>query len=270
MATTKIHGAKQIQNATVTSAQISGAAGITNAQLAKTPVSADGSSTVTADIPMNSHKLTGLTDPASAQDAATKAYVDNLLQGLDVKASVRAATTANGTLASAFQNGSVVDGVMLATGDRVLIKNQSTASQNGIYTVSASGAPTRATDADSSAKVTSGMYCFVEEGTANGDTGWALTTNQAITLGSTSLAFTKFSGVGAGQDWVDKETPSGSINDVNVTFTLSNTPVSGSEHVFLNGILQEGGGEDYSVSAATLTFTVAPETNARLRVSYRK
>jgi hypothetical protein len=270
MATTKIHGAKQIQNATITTTQISASAGITNSQLAKTPISADGSSTVSADIPMNSHKLTGLTDPSSAQDAATKAYVDATRQGLDPKDSVRVATTANGTLASAFANGQTVDGVTLATGDRILLKNQSTASQNGIYTVNASGAPTRATDADSSAKVNSGMYVWVEEGTANADTAWVLTTNATITLGSTSLTFVKFAGAHSGEEWVDKETPSGSINDVNVTFTLANTPVSGSEHVFLNGVLQEGGGEDYSISGVTITFTAAPETSARLRVSYRK
>src|SRR3954469_17985043 len=127
MARTKIRGDTQIQDATITTTQISASAGILNSQLAKTPISVDGSSTVTADIPMNSHKLTGLTDPTSAQDAATKAYVDAASQGLDVKASVRVATTANGTFASAFANGQTVDGVTLVTGDRILLKNQSTA-----------------------------------------------------------------------------------------------------------------------------------------------
>lgn len=151
----------------------------------------------TADVAWGGFKITGLGDPAAAQDAATKAYVDATAQGLDIKASVRAATTAAGTLATSFANGQVIDGVTLATGNRILIKNQAAGAENGIYTVNASGAPTRATDADTSAEVTSGMFIFVEEGTVNDNTGWALTTNNPITLGTTALVFTQFSGAGA-------------------------------------------------------------------------
>src|SRR3954452_5091097 len=102
----------------------------------------------TTSYSMNSQKLTGVADPTSAQDAATKNYVDLAVQGINWKPSVRVATTAAGTLASSFANGSTVDGVTLATGDRILIKNQATASENGIYVVASSGAPTRAADAD--------------------------------------------------------------------------------------------------------------------------
>jgi len=149
-----------------------------------------------ADVSMNSHKLTNVTDPSSAQDAATKSYVDAIRSGLDVKQSVRVATTGAGTLASSFENGDSIDGVTLATGDRILIKNQASGAENGIYTVNASGAPTRATDADSDAEVTPGMFVFVEEGTTNADSGWVLTTNATITLGSTALTFAQFSGAG--------------------------------------------------------------------------
>lgn len=135
--------------------------------------------------------------PSAATDVAIKSYVDGVAQGLDTKASVRAATTATGALATAYQNTSVIDGVTLATNDRILIKDQSTGSENGIYTVNASGAPTRATDADSNTEVTSNMYAFVEEGTVNADTGWVLTNNGAIVLGTTALVFTQFSGAGA-------------------------------------------------------------------------
>ena len=99
-------------------------------------------------IDVSSARITSLATPTQTTDAATKAYVDAQLQGLDVKNSVRVATTANGTLSSAFANGQTVDGITLSTGDRILLKDQSTGSQNGIYTVNSSGAPTRATDFD--------------------------------------------------------------------------------------------------------------------------
>jgi len=149
-----------------------------------------------ADVAWGGYKITGLADPTNAQDAATKNYVDAVKTGLDVKQSVRAATTAPGTLASAFADGSVIDGVTLATGDRILIKNQTDASENGIYVVNATGAPTRAADANTSAEVTAGMFTFVSEGTANADSGWVLTTNDVITLGTTNLEFAQFSGAG--------------------------------------------------------------------------
>ena len=149
-----------------------------------------------AALAMNSQKITGLATPTADADAATKSYVDGVAQGLSAKDSVRAATTANGTLATAFANSQAIDGVTLATGDRILLKNQSTATENGIYTVNASGAPTRAVDFDSNAEVAKGAFIFVEEGTTNADAGFVLTTDGAITLGSTSLAFTQFSGAG--------------------------------------------------------------------------
>lgn len=149
----------------------------------------------TADLSINSHKLTNVTDPTSAQDAATKNYVDSVVQGLDVKQSCRAASTANVTVSN--PGTAVFDGVTLSNGERILLKNQSTGSQNGIYVFNGSGsAMTRATDADASSEVTSGMYVWIEEGTTNADTGWILTTDGAITLGTTSLTFTQFSGAG--------------------------------------------------------------------------
>ena len=136
------------------------------------------------------------TTPSNANDVASKSYVDATANGLDVKSSVRAATTAAGTLASDFANGDAIDGVTLATNDRILIKDQASGSENGIYTVNASGAPTRATDFDADAEVTAGAFTFVEEGTANGDCGFVLSTNGSITVGSTALTFTQFSGAG--------------------------------------------------------------------------
>lgn len=136
------------------------------------------------------------TSPSADADVATKSYVDAQRSGLDVKQSVRVATTGPQTLASDFEAGDEIDGVTLVAGDRILIKNQSTGSENGIYTVNSSGAPTRSTDADSNTEVTPGMFTFIEEGTVNADSGWVLTTNGSINLGSTALTFAQFSGAG--------------------------------------------------------------------------
>jgi len=150
----------------------------------------------TSAVSFNSQRITSVSDPSSAQDAATKAYVDSVAQGLDAKASVRVATTANGTLATAFANGQTVDGVTLATGNRILLKNQSTGAENGIYVVAASGAPTRATDMDTWSEVP-GAFVFVEEGTTNGNSGWTCTSDTGGgTIGSTAMVWAQFSGAG--------------------------------------------------------------------------
>ena len=131
--------------------------------------------------------------PTADLHAATKAYVDANSQGLDVKASCRVASTANIVLATG--TALTIDGVVTVAGNRVLVKNQTTTTENGIYVVAA-GAWSRATDADTSAEVTAGMFTFVSEGTANADTGWVLTADDTITLGSTALSFAQFSGAG--------------------------------------------------------------------------
>lgn len=119
------------------------------------------------DLNVNTRKIINLSDPTSAQDAATKVYVDNLAQGLKPKQAVRAATTVNGTLATDFDNGSVIDGVTLVTGNRILIKNQTAQEDNGIYIVQASGAPVRSSDFDSLSPIdeVNGAYVAVQEGT---------------------------------------------------------------------------------------------------------
>jgi len=144
-----------------------------------------------AALAMNSQKITGLADPTAAQDAATKAYVDGVAQGLDAKISVRAATTADITLSGT----QTIDGVAVIAGDRVLVKNQATNTQNGIYVVAA-GAWSRATDADTWNELIA-AFTFVEEGTANADTGWVSTVNAGGTIGSTAVAFVQFSSAGA-------------------------------------------------------------------------
>lgn len=140
--------------------------------------------------------ITGLPFPVNSSDAASKQYVDTVVQGLSPKNTVRAATTTSGTLATDFANGDVIDGVTLASGDRILIKNQSTAAENGIYVVNPTGAPTRATDADTWDEMIN-AYVFVSVGSSQADTGWVSTPDAGGTLGSTSIPWVQFAGAGS-------------------------------------------------------------------------
>jgi hypothetical protein len=151
--------------------------------------------TMTGAIAMGTSKITGLGTPTDSADAATKAYVDALGEGLHIHASVVAATTANITLATDVENGDVLDGVTLATGNRILVKNQSTASENGIYVVAATGAPSRATDFDSPAEIDGGDFVFITGGTANDNKGF-VQINTVGTIGTDPIEFSQFSGAG--------------------------------------------------------------------------
>lgn len=180
---------------TATPANVANATG--SAGTATTPSKEDHTHAFipTADISFAGFKITSLATPTADTDAANKGYVDSVAQGLDTKASVVAATTTNGTLATAFANGQVVDGVTLATGNRILIKNQTDATANGIYVVAASGAPARSADMNDGSEFPS-AYVFVEQGTVNADTGWVCTNNAPVTLGVTNITWTQFSGAG--------------------------------------------------------------------------
>jgi hypothetical protein len=155
-----------------------------------------------ADVSHGGFKITNLGAPSAGTDGANKDYVDNISAGVSWKDGVRAATTVNGTLASAFQNAAVIDGVTLATGNRILLKNQTAPAENGIYTVNASGAPTRALDADAAAEIEAAAV-FVNEGTTQADTAWVMTTNAPITLGTTGLVWTQFGSGTIAADSVD-------------------------------------------------------------------
>lgn len=322
MANTRIRGSTQILANSVTATEVDA-----------TIIVAAGTNPHTAAQSMGGFNLTNVLNPVNPQDAATKAYVDAVSQGLDVKASVRLATTANITLSGT----QTIDGVAAVVGNRILVKSQTAGQDNGIYTVAA-GAWARSTDADVSAEVNSGMFTFVEEGTTNTGVGYVLTTANPIVLGTTPLVWTQFSGAGtilagAGMtktgntidiiggdglvvaadlisanidtnaglkfdasspkkiqvalngtslvigasgisvnsaNFKTRETPAGTLNGSNTTFTLANTPIVGSEEVFLNGLLQEpGAGNDYTISGATITYLTAPVSTDRLRVNYR-
>jgi phage-related tail fiber protein len=123
--------------------------------------------------------------PSVSTDVSTKGYTDTAiataLGSINLKDAVLVATVVAGTLATSFANGQAVDGVTLTTGDRILIKNQSTGSENGIYTVNASGAPTRAVDCDVNSEMEDAVV-WVSKGTANADTQWKMVTDGPITI----------------------------------------------------------------------------------------
>ena len=170
----------------------------------------------TGTVDVGSTRITNLATPTQTSDAATKGYVDAVKQALDIKDSVRVATTANlavtasGTGAgktltnSGTQAALTIDSIVLVVGNRVLVKDQTTQADNGIYTVTTVGSAsvnwvlTRAVDADNSptGEVTPGMFTFVEEGTVNQDSGWVLTTDGSVTIDTTALTFVQFSGAG--------------------------------------------------------------------------
>ena len=168
--------------------------------------------------------ITGLASPTNDSDAATKGYVDALAQGIDAKASVVVATTANITLSGT----QTIDGIAVSVGDRVLVKDQTTASGNGIYVV-ASGSWTRATDADTWTELVA-AFTFVEKGTTNADSGWICTVDAGGTIGSTSVTFAQFSGAGqitAGAGMVK------SGNTLNVQTASSSRIVVGADEIDL-------------------------------------
>ena len=148
----------------------------------------------TGSVSFNSQNITNVADPVNAQDAATKGFVEATSQGLDVKDSCVAATTGNITISTALNNGDTLDGVTLSTNDRVLVKDQSTASQNGIYIVGSS--PARADDLAAGSDA-AGMFTFVEQGTVNADNGFVCTSNKgSAVVGTNNLTFAQFSGAG--------------------------------------------------------------------------
>lgn len=422
---------RQIENLAIVDADISSSAAISTSKLADGAnfIKKDGSVTYTAAQPMGGHKITGLGAPVASDDAARLVDVQNASLGILAKDAARVATTGNITLSGP----QTIDGISVIAGDRVLVKNQTTGSENGIY-VCAAAAWARSTDANTSALMKSGTFIFVCEGTVNADSGWILSTDGTITLGTTTLTFVQFSGAGsvtagtgltktgntinangnvgrivvnaddidlatvagmtvntfgasgtkkvctvttdtygritaisehdmtcelisaqpvsniltslsalatvgilvqsvagtvvgrslaegtgisitngsgaagnptialasgvctadtytsvtvdtygrvtAGTNpniyslltsFISKETPTGTINGTNAAFTLANTPITGSEEVYLNGVLLDPGtGNDYTILGATITMLVIPISGDKLRVSYRK
>lgn len=206
MPPTKIRGNTQIIDATITDAQIAAAAAIASTKLANW----------SADRNAGGNKLTGLANGSASSDAVTYGQLQAAIQGYQWKDPARAASTTNlsvtynatgGTSGRGQITGApnTLDGVSLAANDRILIKDQSTGAQNGIYVVTTVGTGSngvwdRATDADADGELESGTAVFVTAGTVNADTAWVITTDGTITVGGasgTATSWAQFSGAGS-------------------------------------------------------------------------
>lgn len=266
---------RQIRDGAITNAKVAAGAGIESSKLADGAnfIKKDGSVAFTGNQSMGNNKLTTLATPTDSGDATTKAYVDNLIAGLPSAyryRNVKAATTANIDLSN--PGTSTIDGVSLSSGDRVLVKDQSTASQNGIYDFNgSSSAMTRSSDSDAWDELV-GSFVYVDQGTTNAESRYFCTSNSGGTLGSTAVTYVAdTSGTLTPSNFVFEEIPSGSINGSNVTFTISATPTAGTLRLYLNGQrLRSGAGNDYTLSTNTITMTTAPISGDVLLADFLK
>lgn len=201
---------------------------ITTASTARTNLGLGDMATQSASsVAITGGSVTGMGSPSSGSDVATKTYVDNLVAGLKTRIITRVATTANVDLTADLQNGDTIDGITLVTGDKVLVKNQSSASANGIYDVVASGTATRNTDYDTIAEL-AGQIVVVQEGTTNGDTIYLCTTDTDATLGSSDITFTIIEPANTGTVTSVAVADSGSSE-----FTITGSPVTSSGTISL-------------------------------------
>lgn len=212
---------------------------------------------------LQNQRIQAVADPSSNTDAANKQYVDNKAVGLSWKQPVRVSTTTNGTLASAYANGSSVDGITLVTGDRILLKDQTAQTENGIYTVNASGAPTRGTDADVSVELLNATV-FIIQGSTNADRAYTQTSNAAggtgPVIGSDNITFVQFGGgitVTAGNGLTGTTTLSVLANGTSIDVSASGVKIAdaaaGAGLTAASGILAVGAGTGITVAADSIT-----------------
>lgn len=277
MATTQIQQ-RQLANGIIADAQVASGANIASSKLADGSnfIKKDGSVAMTGALNMGSQLISSLQTPSSSSDAATKGYVDGLYNSFPnlfkYKDEAKAMATGNVTVSN--PGTASFDGVTLSTNDRLLLTSQTAPAENGVYVFNGSGvALTRAADMDAWAEIGGALIGVAAGGTANGSKLVLFTNTATGTLGTTAVTSTVINAAAglSSTNFVDAEIPSGSINGSNTTFTLANTPTSGTEKVYLNGIrLYPGAGNDYTISTNTITMATAPLTGERIVVDYRK
>lgn len=295
MAVTQIRGNTQIKAGTITDTEINASAAIALSKLAEPVIQADGGQPFTADQPMGGFKITGLGAPSSGSDAATKTYVDNAIVGLlDIKGSTDASSNPNypaalkgdtyivtvaGKIGGASGRSVDVGDVYFATADNAGGTEASVGANWDILEHNLVGALLAANNLSDLANA--GTARTNLGGTTVGSNIFTATNPSAIRFlrinADNSIdfldaaAFRTAIGVSGGTE-VKRETPSGTINGSNVTFTLANTPIAGSEEVFVNGsLLDAGSGNDYTISGDTITFATAPIGGGspdKIRVNY--
>jgi hypothetical protein len=266
---------RQIRDGAITNAKVAAGAAIDSSKLADGSnfVKKDGTVVMTGNLDLGNNKVVSLGTPTANGDATNKSYVDTLIAALPSAYKYRnthAATTANINLSNPGTD--TFDSHALTQGQRLLVWQQSTQSQNGIYVFDTSStALVRAGDSDAWDELT-GTLVYVDAGTLYGDKRFYCTSNTGGTLGSTAVTYVQdTAGTLSPTNFVTEETPSGSINGSNVTFTLANTPTSGTLKLFLNGVRQKSGaGNDYTISTNTITMTTAPVSGDVLIADYMK
>jgi hypothetical protein len=276
MAVTDI-ASRQIRDGAITDAKVAAGAAIATNKLAAggSFLNRDGSVTMTGALNMGSQLITNLQTPSAGTDAVNKNYADTLFdsfpQLFKYKGNARSSTVANVTIAN--PGPAVFDGVTLTNGDILAVLVNTAPAENGLYTFNGSGvALTRITAMNAWGEVVGALFS-VDQGSTNADRVYLVTSDAGGTLDTTAISFTNINATSglSNTNFIDKEIPSGAINSVNTTYILANIPIAGSEHVYLNGVLQEsGGGNDYTISSATITYLTAPLTDDKIRVSYRR
>ena len=266
---------RQIRDGAITNGKIADGANIATLKLADGAnfIKKDGSVVMTGNLDLGNQKVVSLGTPTASGDATNKSYVDGLISALPSAykyRNVHAATTGDINLSNPGTD--TFDGHALTSGQRLLVWQQSTSSQNGIYDFNgSSSALTRSSDSDAWDELT-GTLVYVDQGTTYGDKRFYCTSNTGGTLGSTAVTYVQdTAGTLSPTNFVTEETPSGSINGSNVTFTLANTPTSGTLKLYLNGVRQKSGaGNDYTITTNTITMTTAPVSGDVLIADYMK
>jgi|NOAtaT_7_FD_contig_41_2968157_length_4387_multi_4_in_0_out_0_2 hypothetical protein len=276
MALTQI-ATRQIQDGAINNSKIGAGAGITTNKLAEGAdfVKRDGTVTFTGAVNLGGQRITNLASPSNSTDAVNQAYVDTQISNLnslfDSKPSAKAATTGNIALTNPAT--AVFDTVTLNPTEILFVRAQTAPSENGLYTFNGSSSPlTRITQMDVWTEFPGALFTVESGGSVYGNTMWLCNVASGGTLGTTPVTFIQVNAAGlTGSNFVDKEIPTGALNGSNTTFTLTATPVAGSEHVYFNGILLDvGASNDYTISNAVITTLFAPTAADKIRVSYRK